>query len=141
MWKPPRVRFEGRVVSDSFASTIDIAPTVLSAAGVDQPEDMPGRDLGAWWGADRSEAMQDDVYMEAQALRGLRRGRWKLVHYRSRPYGELYDLEADPDERDNLWAAPAYSEQRHELERHLMDRMIAITPRADAAWNVNNPTV
>jgi len=36
--------------------------------------------------------------------------RYKLTIYRDRPYGELFDLEADPEERCNLWGESKYAE-------------------------------
>jgi choline-sulfatase len=38
----------------------------------------------------------------------LRRGRWKFVHSPADP-DQLYDLEADPEELDNLGTAPAHA--------------------------------
>jgi len=41
----------------------------------------------------------------------------------SRPYRELYDLDADPDERENVAEDPEYEPIRTELERRLVDWM------------------
>ena len=38
----------------------------------------------------------------------IRTGMHKLVYYVERPYGELYDLEQDPDEMENLYSADEY---------------------------------
>ena len=42
--------------------------------------------------------------------------------------GELYDLEADPQETHNRWHDPAYATLRMELLQRLCDRM---------AWTVD----
>jgi choline-sulfatase len=48
----------------------------------------------------------------------LRRGRWKYVHYVGhRP--QLFDLEADPQEANDLGASPAHATVRAELETEL----------------------
>ena len=33
----------------------------------------------------------------------VRDKQWKLVHFLDEPYGQLFDLQNDPDEIDNLW--------------------------------------
>ena len=33
----------------------------------------------------------------------IRKDQWKLVHFVDSEEGQLFDLEADPDERENLW--------------------------------------
>ena len=49
---------------------------------------------------------------------------WKLVHYPSQPYGELYDLRADPWEMCNLYGQPAHDAVVNELRTRLTDWMI-----------------
>ncbi|MBM4086316.1 MAG: DUF4976 domain-containing protein, partial [Planctomycetes bacterium] len=45
--------------------------------------------------------------------------RHKLVLYRQRPYGELYDLQEDPNQLTNLFDAPSARPLREELIRQL----------------------
>ena len=37
----------------------------------------------------------------------VRSERWKLVHFLGEPHGQLFDLQADPQENRNLWNDPA----------------------------------
>jgi len=46
---------------------------------------------------------------------------WKLVFYPGEPYGELYHLEADPDELYNLYDDPAHAGARGEMVERMMD--------------------
>ncbi|MBM4048937.1 MAG: DUF4976 domain-containing protein, partial [Planctomycetes bacterium] len=55
---------------------------------------------------------------------GVRTSNWKLIHYPGCPYGELYNLQSDPGEFDNLWADPGYRAKRAEMERLLLDRLL-----------------
>ena len=42
-------------------------------------------------------------------IKSARTRDWKLVHYPGQPYGELYDLRADPWELRNLYGEPQYA--------------------------------
>jgi arylsulfatase A-like enzyme len=73
----------------------------------------------------------------------LRHGRWKIVVYHGAPSttrartGELYDLETDPDELDNLWNDPAHAATRAELQELLLDVLVANEDRSqprEAGW-------
>ena len=46
---------------------------------------------------------------------------WKLVHYLDASYGELYDLQKDPQELTNLWTDPGAAAQKAELLERLED--------------------
>jgi len=85
---------------------VDLFPTVLEIAGL-EPRATRGTNLGAAiYG--RGRIPLRDVYFESLAgslnygwaeLRGLRHGPWKLI---DAPRTELYHVERDPAERDNL---------------------------------------
>ena len=90
------------VVDPTLVSTIDIAPTLLAAAGLEPPTAMEGRDVltpsPAPWAGQRVFAQYRD------ALYSVRTPRFKLI----RGPGDqlrLFDLRADPRERRNLASA------------------------------------
>ncbi|HEY7289430.1 MAG TPA: sulfatase-like hydrolase/transferase [Vicinamibacterales bacterium] len=94
---------------DDAVSLIDIAPTVLRAAGVATPADMHGRDLLAKAGdKDNRKDTDRDVYAETMypraagwaTLHAVTDGRWKAI--RAGATTELYDVQADPHEQRNL---------------------------------------
>ena len=108
----------GRVV-DTPVSGVDVMPTVLELAGVSARGcDLDGRSLaGAIGGGgsldDRavfSEATQPGAALEAGVLRwrgerkpvAVRLGRWKLVSAGYLGLQMLFDLNADPAEREDL---------------------------------------
>jgi len=52
---------------------------------------------------------------------GVRTGRYKLIHfYYDIDEWELYDLETDPDEMQNVYGDPAYAEVRADLHEKLI---------------------
>jgi len=120
-----------------FALNIDIAPTLLDVAGVAVPAAMQGRSLlpllhgdtaaaRSWRNSFLIEYWSDTVFprvvhMGYQAVRG---DRWKWIRYTDlKGMDELYDLESDPFEMNNLAAAPAardvLREEQAGLERLL----------------------
>ncbi len=100
----------------------DLMPTVLDLAGVNAPGPMRGR---SWRPAlEGGELESRDIYFESLAgsliygwaeLHGIRYGRWKLIDS-GEP--ELFDLENDPGENDNLAGVEAQrvADLRAELE-------------------------
>lgn len=90
------------VVDPSLVSTIDIAPTLLAAAGLPVPAAMEGRNVlqppTVQWSKQRIFAQYRD------ALYSIRTPRHKLIRGRGGRL-ELYDLVADPRERRNLAGA------------------------------------
>jgi arylsulfatase A-like enzyme len=128
LWSKQRVP-KGRR-RDDLVQLIDIAPTILEAAGLPVPPDFEARSL---WGAieDRDGyAPRDTVYAEiardhiqtgAEFIVMRRCRDWKLVVYLDDEDGELYDLRRDPGESDNLWLQPELRDRR--------DRMVVETLR------------
>ena len=57
----------------------------------------------------------------------IRNERYKLVVYHGHDYGELFDLETDPDEFDNLWDDPALMETKLDLMRRSFDALALAT--------------
>lgn len=120
---PMLVRFPGRIpaghVSSALQSQVDLAPTFLATAGIEVPGLMQGiNQFDAW--CDGVDA-RDHVIVEnrhnptTMHLRTLVTQRFKITVYRNAEYGELFDLQKDPEERNNRWNDPAYREVKSEL--------------------------
>ena len=128
--------FEGGTVVRDLVSLIDIPPTILAGAGLDIPADFRGTPLQPVARGDTSDR-PDDVFLqisESHCGRALRTHRWKysvraLDAGPSDAFAEryaedfLYDLDADPYERNNLVADPAYGQVREEMKERLLRRM------------------
>lgn len=131
--------FSGGRLVDGMASLIDLPPTLLRAAGVTPPDFMQGRPLqdlvsGA---ADWPEEVFVQI-SETQCGRAIRTHAWKYSVRApgDRPWMEtgssdvyvedfLYDLAADPHERNNLVKDPGMREVRAGLAAVLRRRMKA----------------
>jgi N-acetylglucosamine-6-sulfatase len=96
-----------------LVQTLDLAPTILELAGVADGTPRQGRSLlpllrgahPAWRDAVLIEYYSDTVFprIRNMAYRAIRTGRHKYVRYLELPgMDELYDLESDPYELDNL---------------------------------------
>ena len=66
----------------------------------------------------------------APRLRTLVTRRWRLTIAHDDPWGELYDLENDPHEMDNLFDDPAHRGVRGELMEKLAYREMALADRS-----------
>jgi N-acetylglucosamine-6-sulfatase len=125
----PRAARAGAAVSQ-LVQIIDIAPTVLALAGVDDSAPRQGRSLvplladedAPWRSSILLEYYTDTVFprmltMEYQAVRTTRH---KYIHYVDLTGAdELYDLEADPYEMNNLLASDAGRRLLPELQAEL----------------------
>jgi uncharacterized sulfatase len=131
------VRWPGQVpagqVSSALQSLVDLAPTFLEAADAPISGAMQGRSqLDVWRG--QAALARDHVLVEnrhqptAVHLRTYIDGRYKLTVYRNAPYGELFDLQDDPDERHNLWDDAAHADLKRELLHRFVQAEIAREP-------------
>lgn len=138
--KPPVKDFRGRTET-AFVHNFDIAPTSLAAAGIPVPPTMSARDLAPFWKPQPRPADRQFCFLDAHGIQGVRDSRWKLVHYRGRDYGELYDLANDPHERRNLWNEASAQQEKTRLREELLNHLLAILPRSEAEWNKGAPKI
>jgi len=128
------VRWPGKVpadrVSDAILATIDFMPTFANLAGFKVPEDrtIDGVDqTELLLGKNEQGARDNFLYLN----NAVRQGKWKYLRAQHKVFAfaqdterkqveELYDLETDIGERNNL--AAMYSERVSELKR-LMDTL------------------
>ena len=105
----PGVRADAKV--EDLVALMDFGPTILEYAGIEVPEWMEARSLMPYLHGE-PEQERDCVFAEHandKLLQGtdfmtmIRKGKWKLVHFVDCPEGQLFDLEKDPREVDNLW--------------------------------------
>lgn len=118
-------------VLDNMVMNLDFAPTILDYAGVEIPEDIQGRSFRKVTEGETPDDWRESVYYhyyEYPAVHsvkrhyGIRTDRYKLVHfYYDIDEWELYDLENDPDEMNNIINDPANKELIEELKLKLKD--------------------
>lgn len=121
-----------------FLELVDLAPTLLEAAGLPPYPGMQGRSFLPLLTGAAAPGYQhrDSVYAEYyQAIPGgykpegayttaMRTAQYAVsrVHRRD-DSGELYDLTADPGETHNLWHDPGSQKLRADMLARLCDRM------------------
>jgi len=124
---PARVK-AGQVDSRHLVLNIDIAPTVLELAAVPVPSWMHGRSWVPllegkdvpWREAFLYQYYEYPAEHCVRKHRGVRTDRWKLIHFWEQPEEwELYDLQSDPDELNNLAGRPEYAGRMRELQATL----------------------
>jgi arylsulfatase A-like enzyme/Tfp pilus assembly protein PilF len=104
---------------DAPVSLVDVVPTVLARLGIAAPAGLAGVDLLAPPVAGRriyGETMYPRIHLGWSELRSLVDARYQLI---DGPDPELYDLAADPRERDNLRQRErrAFAERQGELAK------------------------
>ncbi|WP_262425601.1 arylsulfatase [Brachybacterium sp. Z12] len=121
MHVPPRWRegWGGPGEVGAIAELRDLMPTLLGLAGVDVPEGVDGVDLGA---ASRGEQVREHLHGEhligslgRHSMQWIRSQRFKYVWFSGDGHEQLFDLEADPREEQDLAGDPGFGE---ELVRH-----------------------
>ena len=117
---PVLIRYPGRVkparYDDDLVSTIDIVPTLLSAAGIEPPKQIPGLNLlpiASGHGPLPRDAIFGEIFthtaidLDRPSLnlthRWTRSGHWKLITFDlEKKQPELYNLKEDPFETNDL---------------------------------------
>ena len=126
-------RFVSGLRSDALVELVDVAPTLLEAAGLTVPPAMQGRSLGPiLTGRADPSVHRETVYSEyynAWSHPGsyatmLRSRHEKIVVYHGIEQGELYDLDADPDEFQNLWDSPGHAGMKTRLLKQAFDSSV-----------------
>ena len=136
--EPLHFRFPRQIAAGSTCdipvSGIDFYPTLLELAGVPVPEEqlVDGRSLVPLLrGEDDREIAARDLFWHyphygnqgGEPASSIRRGPWKLIHYHEDGHDELYNLDSDPGEQDDLTAdnKATAGELRRRLDAWLVD--------------------
>jgi arylsulfatase len=138
--------FKAGAKMDALVELVDVAPTLLEAAGIPIPSGMQGRSLMPLL-TGQTQSHRDSVYSEyldANAtyqippmLTSVRTTKWKLNYCNEPNTGELYDLENDPSEYHNQWSNPHFQDTREMMLQKMVSRMIETTdplPERHAWW-------
>lgn len=131
---PLVMRYPGTIpagqVSDEIVLNLDFAPTFLEFAGTAIPREMQGRSMRPLMTGAGKVDWRDSMYYhyyeyphgwhEVKRHYGIRTHRYKLIHfYHDIGVWELYDLENDPNEVQNLYGKPEYADVASKLKAEL----------------------
>ena len=140
IWSDPHQN-DFPATAGGLCGTLDLAPSFLRYAGIAPVQGMQGGDLPALArsGASRDVVVEDNPrrsYMGFPSnfnLRTLVAKRWRLSVYSGADWGELYDLENDPCEFNNLWSDPGSQTTRNALVETLLRRMMDLADTSPLA--------
>lgn len=142
IWVDPAAEARG-AVNEGLCGTIDLPSTILDRAGLEGHNGMQGTSLlaavrGGGTGCDAVliEEHQRRGYMGFRnnfRARSLITQTHRLTLYEGAEWGELYDLESDPDEMRNLWYDAGTAGRRAELMERLARGMMALTDTSPLA--------
>jgi arylsulfatase A-like enzyme len=117
--------------SNTLSMNVDFAPTFLDFAGLEIPEDMQGLSLkpvlenkgqtpAQWREATYYHYYEYPSWHSVKRHYGIRTEQYKLIHfYNDVDEWELYDMEKDPQELQNVIDNPAYQEIVPQLKAKL----------------------
>ncbi len=133
---PFLVRWPGQVPagrsSDAIQNLLDLPQTFLAAAGAEAPGTMTGvNQLPCWQGGQpaRTWSITENRHtFQNVHLRTFVNQRYKLTVYRSIDAGELFDLQEDPAEVNNLWDDPGSAEIKARLLQEFCQATMACEP-------------
>jgi N-acetylglucosamine-6-sulfatase len=150
----PEIIRPGTVIEEVVAN-IDIGPTLLSAAGIKAHQQMDGTSFLPLLKGEKISNWRDfllyEYYWEynfphTPTTFALRTDRYKLIQYHGIwDIDELYDLKADPNEKNNLINNPDYQEliktmraQLHEILKRDNANVIPFGEKKDHGANLRH---
>jgi arylsulfatase A-like enzyme len=135
--------FRKGLLSDALVELTDLAPTLADVAGLELPWTHGTSLVPLLTGEQDPSHHRDFVRCEYYDTLNMfapheperhtpcwatmyRDRRYKLATYHGSQYGELYDLDEDPNEFDNLWEQPEHQALKHELIKKSFDATVVI---------------
>lgn len=154
VWDPRMPAAKRGTLDDSLTLNVDLAPTILAAAGIPAPSTMQGRDFSVLYrggeeNSDNSHShihhnhkddwRQDFYYFHPSQGGGITQSSalvvnrdLKYVRYDLKGVEELYDLRTDPMELNNVYNNPVYASRLQNLK----ERYEELKGRADSGSQV-----
>ena len=126
--------------NNDFTLSVDLAPTILAAAGIAAPEGMQGRDVGPLYLAGTKPVWREEFFYEHPVIRdvdfipsseALVRKDWKYVYWPDHDVEQLFDLQADPREENDVVDYPEQAERLEQMRARFSELK-------DAAAGVSN---
>lgn len=119
----PRIKYGKKKTIDEMVLNVDVAPTILSLAGLPIPDKMQGKNLiplmknkaTSWPQSIFCEHLMDEPKIPNSEC--IRTNEWKFIRYPTHPeYVELYNLQKDPTEEHNLAFDKTYEKKINQFQ-------------------------
>lgn len=135
IWRDPAQPAEQGSVRNDLTSSLDLPVSILQRAGIDIVNGMQGRSLVDRKGQAKA-SLRDAVLIEENQqraylgfdkpvrVRTVVTATHRMSVFAESPWGELYDLQADPLECFNLWDDPAAASLRAQLTERLLQLLL-----------------
>ncbi|MDG2389695.1 MAG: sulfatase-like hydrolase/transferase [Planctomycetaceae bacterium] len=134
-------QFQADLKADGLVEMLDLTSTIVELAGLEQPDYMQGRSLIPVLTGEadpehfrkfvRSEYFDalDPFFTGGTGTFGTmyRTERYKLCMYHNKNLGELYDLQVDPWEFDDLWDSVEHQKVKHQLIEESFNAHVCLT--------------
>jgi arylsulfatase A-like enzyme len=128
--RDPRLPATRRGATEAaFALNVDLAPTILGAAGIVSPRGMQGRDLAALYPAGEPANWRREFFYEHGVIRSadfipaseaLVRREWKYMFWPDHGREQLFHLAVDPGEEHDVVAAPVHASVLAEMRARFL---------------------
>ena len=133
IWRWPG-RFSAGHVAREIVEAVDLANTLCGLSGLAPLETADGQDIGHLLRGEAGEVHRIGV-TEFAWSKSVRQGKYRLVYYPPEMFaaeypdgfGELYDLERDPWEMENLYFEAEHVATVLSMERALTDWLVRTT--------------
>ena len=133
--------YQEGVVTDTLVELTDLAPTLYDAVQLPVPSFIQGKSLHTMLRGEAFEYHRDFVrceffgaidYPDQTHATMYRDHKWKLNCYHSKDICELYNLETDPWEHNDLSQNPDFLELKSQLLSKSLDAMVYALPSSPA---------
>lgn len=120
-----------KMATNQLVQNLDFAETILDMAGLPVPGDMQGKSLVPLLRGTQKGNVHDGLYyhfyenQEHKVAKhiGVRTDRYKLIYFYENNEWELYDLEKDEHEMNNVFGNPAYKKVQAMMKEKLIELM------------------
>src|SRR4029078_6174733 len=125
-------------VNTQMVMNIDFAPTFLELTGLSVPEDMQGRSFASMLRGETPRNWRASMYYRyyhypadhrVQPHYGVRTYRYKLIHFNKLDEWEMYDLQKDPYEMNNIYSDSSQAQLATQLKLELARLKIEVDDR------------
>ena len=121
----PRMKQKAKgKTNDEFTLSVDLAPTILGAAGIELPARMQGKDMSPLYLSDDKPEWRQEFFYEHPQLRranfipasqALVRKEWKYMYWPAFKTEQLFHLKTDPNEEEDLINDPEHASVLEEM--------------------------